>query len=626
MAAMASASKKPQQNTSAKPVIEFLNGYLEITSSKSKVNGITECLSYSYRTNDKILFLGTSIEDGSSKQKNHVLVRFRHPVCLQDGDRKLQAKKLADIFKLQQDTEMRIVGMNLTDSAFLGKHHFLSDQPSGAYATLGKFPHEGQGYRGDLDQQGSLNANYGSMLASDPIHRYALKDLSFLIGLESIRDQMHMGPLYEDSTQSAQEHGSEMAARAAQGISLLVGQRAKILRVCNTGSDANNQLVSIAAEMAPERRALKGMGVVAVGLGCYAAARGPMRALSSRPFVLALVRNCQEMSWRERNNRVWRLQYGHYEEGQSLDESKSDCLLSDEQASLQEIEQKIEAARAGGYPIRILLLELILSHTGQTIRRQFLTRLSAVLAREKIALAVDDIMAGIRCGQHFSIMMYGMRREEWPINSQFITFGKSYMMSGLIALSENLTVQDQEAIKRATGFVTREFSDIQLYQLLELLRVTGQHGFLNGVRQMLQKVQTNLKSFLDQNEGSFVRGRGGMIFTNIQFDLRAMGAEAVQYNRMLPPLNASEGDLQQLKPTGVYTCIAADVNQHTRELETELQRIWGKCIRKCEKSESKQKRQKMSTAQSASEQKKPMAVQGSGRLGRKGGGDLIPKP
>jgi hypothetical protein len=135
------------------------------------------------------------------------------------------------------------------------------------------------------------------MLVSNPIHRYALKDTSFLIGFERIRDHMHMGPMYEDSMRSAQEHLSEMAARAAQGVSLLVGQTAKILRLCNTGSDANNQLVSIAAEMAPERSALKGMGVIAVGLGCYAAARGPKRALSSRPFVLAVVRNCEEMSF-----------------------------------------------------------------------------------------------------------------------------------------------------------------------------------------------------------------------------------------------------------------------------------------------------------------------------------------
>lgn len=126
--------------------------------------------------------------------------------------------------------------------------------------------------------------------------------------------------------------------------------------------------------------------------------------------VLSMLTDSLELPWVQRNNWVWALTCGHYEDGQSRDEAICDVLLPREISSLQEIEKKIIAAREGGYPIRVFLLELVLSYTGETLRREFLTDLSAVLEKEIIALAVDDIMAGLRCGHHFSVSMYGMRR------------------------------------------------------------------------------------------------------------------------------------------------------------------------------------------------------------------------
>lgn len=143
--------------------------------------------------------------------------------------------QFVDFFKLKlPDQKKIIVRTNLTDSEFVAKHQLFFQQPNGAYASLGKLPHECQGLRRVLRQPQSLDANYRSMLATESTDMHARRNHAYLVGLDFLREQTHSGPLYQDFGQSAREHKSEMAAKVAQGMSLVLGQSVQLLHKCQT--------------------------------------------------------------------------------------------------------------------------------------------------------------------------------------------------------------------------------------------------------------------------------------------------------------------------------------------------------------------------------------------------------
>ncbi len=485
------------------------------------------------------------------------------------------AENLANFLNLgSKENCFEISKINFSAAQFLSKYDELLNAE--ICGTLGNLPREHQGFRSDVaDQQPIvLDSFFGSISSSSSFARNALLDTRFVDRItrrltSRVLETLHRPAYYNSSPAAAICKGSDAAACVSQALSLWIGVNVSLEAQFISGSDANNFLSCL--------------GMVAIGDDSFGAGRGQLRELTSRSFLLEYVKNGKPtITDKEREMRVWKLPYGnYYEELQQWRETRG--LLDIEVESIKKIESKIETAKKMGITIKVFLAELVTADTMLCLRGQFLYKLSQILEKHGITFAVDDIMAGIRCGQSLSIQLYGTP-ENWPVVPRFVTLGKLYGTALLLSLDSG---RSPDRLIWSRGMVTNQFDEMQLCRLQEFIRVTSQHEVLQHVRTMPEIIVAHFQEFLSIQEGSFVSGVGAMLYTNIEMDPSQVDPALIQFNRILPPLNASVRDFQALVPLGVNREVVKDVSpDNIRKLQL-LSEIWPKIASKRKVSEAR---------------------------------------
>ena len=114
--------------------------------------------------------------------------------------------------------------------------------------------------------------------------------------------------------------------------------------------------------------------------------------------------------------------------------------------------------------IKVFLIELVSSDTMQLLRGVFLFALGNVLKKLDLLLVVDDIMAGLRCGHHLSVQLYG-DSDNWPITPDLVCLGKAYGSGALIALFQSKSLSPFQkkmisTVKSSRGIVTNQFDQL----------------------------------------------------------------------------------------------------------------------------------------------------------------------
>ena len=104
---------------------------------------------------------------------------------------------------------------------------------------------------------------------------------------------------------------------------------------------------------------------------------------------------------------------------------------------------------------------------------------------------------------------------------------------------------------------------------------------------MPEIIVEHFQEFLSSQEGSFVSGVGAMLYTNIEMDPSQVDPALIQFNRILPPLNASVRDFQALVPLGVNREVVKDVSPDNIQKRQLLFEIWPKMAAKRKESESR---------------------------------------
>ena len=483
-----------------------------------------------------------------------VLLRFRNSsvrLAESHDELKLNMSTILAFSRQSVLSRFEIIQINLTDSDFHQHYRALIDEPR-IFGAIGTLPNEHKGFRRDIAQHHPpvLNSHFGSLAVSHPSAKHALVDSTFFNHFtQRLFATFYRPPYSEDSPAEAISKCSEAATCVSQSLSLWVGVNVSLEAQFLSGSDANNFLESV--------------GVVAVGDNSYAAGRGGLQQFSARSFVLeSFLKSGQPIiPAKQREFRVWELPYGDNYKDIEKWSSESDLEVSEEKC-LSQIKIKIETAQEFGCPISVFLLELVTSDTMLCLRGQFLNKLSVLLNEHGIYLAVDDVMAGLRCGYPLSIQMYG-KPDNWPITPQLVTIGKAFGTSALLSLNVPRELKDK--IKTLRGCVTNQFCELQLCRLQEHLRVTAQHEIMNHIRSMPNIINRHFQDFLRQHEQSFVSGIGAMHFTNMKFDSRYIDGGLIQFHRLLPPLNASDKDFKDLVPNGIHRCVLKGVSPDLKD-------------------------------------------------------------
>jgi hypothetical protein len=526
----------------------------------SNSNQMIEKLSFSYRA-QQLEFVCVM----QSKTYLTVLLRFRNKFVLAGGS---DQETMANIsVRLDMSSiPLKLIGKEYTAQQF--EEIFRGFEEEGnVLGCVGCLPYEHKGFRSDLDlSPEKMNSYYGSKVSASVSSKYAPVNSIFYDRMKALTSNM-LRSFYEipygaDSVTAAINLGADRAVSVSITASLMFSISVTLVYQAISGSDINNFLSNL--------------GVVAVGDGSYGAGRGSLRELSSRAFVLGTLSSTSITS-EKRERLVWKLPYGNHFEGMRLWREQE--LEDEEMSCLDIITKKINAAKASGYPIKVFLVELVSSDTMQSLRGAFLSALGRVLKNNSIILAVDDIMAGLRCGWHLSIQLFGEVSGDWPIIPDLVCIGKAYGTAALLALNisnppSGLQKEMMDTLSESKGIVTSHFDQLQLCRLQELLRITSQPRVLEHVRNMPSIIHEHFKQYLQKFKGSFIVGIGAMHFTNFQFGPRT--EDLVKFHRLLPCLEASEQDFAQLKPIGVFPRLCEGVSPDHAQKKIQFSRLWPK--------------------------------------------------
>jgi hypothetical protein len=524
---------------------------------------ITKTLSRVYRCK-KLNFVCTMVKDGEFTALIRIKDRLPDGPLLGTSE-KDQHENLANFLHLaSKEKYFEIIKTNLSGPEIRSKYQGLVESDS-ICAALGSFQGEHHGYRSDVTDQetSALNSYFGCIATSSPLAKHALTDNIFVERFTRILRNRALQTFYRPdystvSTASASSKCSDAAACASQAMSLWTGVNVHIIAQTISGSDVNNLLACL--------------GVVAVGDDSFVVGRGALLELTSRGFLLEYVKLAKpNITKIQREVRIWKLPYGNFSSDELLQWRETSDMHEFETECLEQIKIKINLAKQMGIEIKVFLAELVKADTMSCLRGQFLNQLSKILVKNKIVFAVDDIMAGIRCGQPLSILLYG-NPESLPFLPSLVTLGKLYGTSLLLSL--NLTGQVFDRLQLSRGIVSHQFDEMRLCCLLEFIRVTAQHEVLEKVRTMPETINKHFHDFLSSHEGSFVCGFGAMLYTNIEMDPSKVDLSLLQYNRILPALNASVRDFQDLVPVGVNRAVVKNVSPDNIQKLKLLSEIW----------------------------------------------------
>lgn len=554
------------------------NAWMKITLTPPESSELTENLHNSY-TDKTLIFVATLYRQKESTSKSSqeciVLVRFKAGLHkLSASMKQNDAEKvnyIARVLHFSKSIERNVnsIEINLKSDVFICRQKQLKEA-IGIFGAIGLLPKENQGHRGDTLEPQTLDANYGSMIYASNQTKMALVSTDLVESMgEAARKatlDAHRAPLFQDSHPRAVDLQSDIGANVEQTFRLISGLKVDLLATFTSGSDANNYLSDLAKHQG---------GIVAVAEGGYVAGRGQLKELSSRGFILKSIKEA-ELTSDQRRNRVWSMPYDYYSD---IDEVKNP-LLDHESRSLEEIQTKIVACRDSGKPVKIFLLEIYQADTMKLLRLAFLSKLSELLKKHKIALAIDEIMTGLRCGYPFlSQMCLALCHDKKspcgrrPIKIKYMTIGKCYQIAAVLAI--DVTTTEKKIHNDVRGFVTRAFDNLQLTYLMELLRVLSQHEHMEHIRNMPSSINKCFQPALLIHKGSFIRGIGAMHYTNLKFKNTGSSQDTIgSAYRLLPPLSASDADFATLQPVGIHSNVTERVSPDHDLLLREIARLW----------------------------------------------------
>ena len=538
------------------------------TNSDDDAYQLTNLLSHNYREGSLIFVCIMQATDSLT-----ALLRFKRGFIYPGISAQKTMHNIAirlNLVSIWKPESFELIGKDYDDRLFDERLAAL-DQEDNVLGCVGCMPGENMGLRPALHHpMQQLDSFFGSILAPGNGSRLALVDHRFTARMRYLTENMLRtfvtSPYGSDSTRSATDLCSDRAAGISMTISLLLGIPAMLMMQALSGSDINNSLCNF--------------GAVAVGSGSFGAGRGPLRELSCRAFILegvqSLPANSRSITPSQREIRVMKLPYGNY--FKDMQNWRNQVLHNYEEECLRAIETKILTAKSDREKIKVFLIELVSSDTMQCLRGAFLFALGIVLKKYEIILAVDDIMAGLRCGHHLSVQLYG-DSDNWPITPDLVCLGKAYGTGALIALFRSKPLSPFQkkmisTIKSSRGIVTNQFDQLHLCRLQELLRVTSQPGAMEHVRNMPSIIHEHFKQDLIDFQGSFIAGIGAMHFTNLRFG--QCTELLVQFHRILPCMDSCQQDFAVLKPIGVFPEVMEGVSPDHAEAEHIISRLWPK--------------------------------------------------
>jgi 4-aminobutyrate aminotransferase-like enzyme len=206
-----------------------------------------------------------------------------------------------------------------------------------------------------------------------------------------------------------------------------------LLAACNSGSDANNLLIGLATEAARRNQPEKSIQKASIlTFDCmYVVSKGELSGhcaldLSAENAFTYKMHTPED----KKTNQIiapWTDEYM-----KELVDGVLRCELnSSEVTALETIAAYINQSRNTNSPIGLLLVEPITSTNLLGLSSVFLSELRKLCSKFSIYLASDEILTGLKTWSPFVSLLYN------DFAPDFITFGKSFLMCGILALDKS---------------------------------------------------------------------------------------------------------------------------------------------------------------------------------------------
>lgn len=183
---------------------------------------------------------------------------------------------------------------------------------------------------------------------------------------------------------------------------------------------------------------------------------------------------------------------------------------------LEAIKDQILQLRKRGVQIGVLLIETITSDKMLCISEYFLVALSKLLRELKVFLVVDDIMAGIRCGEVFSHLLY---KDFVP---DFVLIGKAFLFSMLVAINKHKDKAFLLNLYNFAGFPTSPMDSMVIRKSIEICRIIRRKSLLNNIKLIGKEMNEHLLALCKKvnksneiYEKAVFGGVGCMWYTNL---------------------------------------------------------------------------------------------------------------
>lgn len=198
--------------------------------------------------------------------------------------------------------------------------------------------------------------------------------------------------------------------------------------------------------------------------------------------------------------------------------------------SLNEIEAKIIAAELTTAPVGLILLELLNVTTFEGLSGCYVRALRLLTQRYGVALAIDEIMTGLKTWTPFLFMQF---RDLLP---DYVTFGKAFVLAGVLAV--NKTDEEVKKLRYYVGETTCAVDASVIAKSRWVMRCFQEHKLFKHILELDDALLEHFAQTKSHDKHKFVcNGVGLMWKSSHMFSNTLMAFSRLLLNASFPLAN-----------------------------------------------------------------------------------------